>query len=177
MKPGADEICGLLPPALGRATLALAGRIGLAKAAMPITVRTTRASGFLRLRLLAALRWWRPHTLKFHEEQAWRTRWIAAVRGATAKSPAAAAHVIARADLVRGYGATDARGLAAYDRISAALVEPVLSGGARPADWDDRLLQARLAAEKDPDGAALSRTLAAMAGADRPEQARRIPAV
>lgn len=56
MKPGPEEIVGLLPPRLGRWALARVRH----DRAWPLKVTTTRLSGFLRLKALAALKLWRP---------------------------------------------------------------------------------------------------------------------
>src|SRR5207244_2938356 len=56
LKPGPEEIFGLLPPRLGRWGLAHVRR----DRAWPLKVTTTRLSGFLRLKALASLRRWRP---------------------------------------------------------------------------------------------------------------------
>ena len=63
-KPGIEEICAVLPPALARRILAWAERTGrLGKVYFSMHVRTTTVWGFARLRFLASLRWWRPHSL------------------------------------------------------------------------------------------------------------------
>ncbi len=163
MKPGADEILGLLPPLLGEPLLRLVHKRGWSKVAMPLNVTTTRLSGFLRLKFLASLKRWRPRTLKFKTEQAWLTRWLDLVEQTARRDPAAARELIVSAKLVRGYGETYARGLINFDRIASALITPALSQSQTPPDWADQILQARLAAEKDPDGNALQATLAAIA--------------
>lgn len=71
---------------------------------------------------------------------------------------------------MKGYGGTDARGRAAWARIAAEIVEPALDGRLPRAIFADAVLQARLAALKDPEGDALDRTLAAItARAGAPE--------
>ena len=169
MKPGVEEMVGLLTPKLGLSVLALADKAGWSKAAIPMTVKTTRLSGFLRLKFLASLKGWRRHTLRFQQEQAWVARWLTLVE-ATAKRDLTAAHeVIISAKLVRGYGDTYKRGLANWDKIATALIEPMLQAQIVPADWADRLLQARLAAEKDPEGMTLAATLSAIQRLPRSE--------
>jgi indolepyruvate ferredoxin oxidoreductase, beta subunit len=163
MKPGMEEVLGLLPPLLARPLLRFAHARGWSKAAMPLNVTTTRFSGYLRLKFLASLKRWRPRTFKSKTEQTWLARWLRLVEDAAKRDPAAARELIIAAKLVRGYGDTYARGLANFDRIIAALVGPALAAQVSPSDWADQLLQARLAAEKDPEGTALSATLAAIA--------------
>jgi indolepyruvate ferredoxin oxidoreductase, beta subunit len=158
MKPGPDEIFGMLPPRLGRWALRRARQDW----AWPLKVRTTRLSGFLRLKLLASLKWWRPRTLRFAEEEAWIAHWLRLVERALDIDPVAAREVVATAALVRGYGDTYKRGLASWRRIVEGIVEPGLSGALPSAQFADALLQARLAAVKDPEGEALANTLAAV---------------
>lgn len=161
LKPGPEEILGLLPPTLGRVLLARVSH----DRALAMTVKTTRLSGFLRLKTLAALRRWRPKTLRFAEEQAWRSRWLALIERALEVDPAAAREIVALAAIVRGYGDTYRRGSRNFDRIVAEIIEPGLVGKHPRAILADAVLQARIAASKDPEGAALSATLIAIADA------------
>ena len=158
MKPGPEEVLGLLPPRLGRWALAHVRH----DRSWPLKVRTTRFSGFLRLKLLAGLKFWRPRTLRFAEEEAWIERWLGLVQRALAFDAPAAREVIATAALVRGYADTYKRGLANWTRIMEAVVEPGLSGSLPRAQFSDAVLQARLAAVKDPEGEALAKTIAAI---------------
>jgi indolepyruvate ferredoxin oxidoreductase beta subunit len=160
LKPGPEEIFGLLPPGLGRWALA---RVRPDRA-WPLKVRTTRLSGFLRLKLLSSLRFWRPRTLRQAEEEAWIERWLALVDKTLAVDPGAAREVVATATLVRGYGDTYKRGLGNWSRIMNEVVAAGLEGRPPPGQFADAVLQARLAASKDPEGEALTRTIAAIAG-------------
>ena len=80
-------------------------------------VRTTRVGGFLRLKMLAALRGWRPRTLRYAEEQAWIDRWLDLVERALAVDANVAREVVETARLVKGYGETYKRGHANWNRI------------------------------------------------------------
>ena len=164
LKPGPEEIFGLLPPQLGRWALA---RVPPDRA-LPLKVTTTRLFGFLRLKALAALKGWRPRTLRFAEEDAWVERWLGLVERTLAANPAAAQEVVASASLVRGYADTYKRGLANWTRIMDEVVEPMLAGALQRAHFADAVLQARLAASKDPEGEALAATIAAIAGTPAP---------
>jgi indolepyruvate ferredoxin oxidoreductase beta subunit len=163
MKPGPAEILSLLPPFAARPLLRFCARLGWMDKAIPLNVSPTRPFGFLRLRLLAGLRRWRPRTLKHREEQAWIAGWLALVERALPLGADAAREVAETARLVKGYAATDARGRANWRRIVAEVIEPALAGRLPPAMLADALLQARLAAQRDPEGDALDRTLAAIA--------------
>ena len=163
MKPGPAEVLSLLPPSLGRHALAFCARRGWMGKAVPLNVSPTRPMGFLRLRMLAGMKGWRPRTLKHHEERAWIARWLSLVERALPLGAGAAREVAETARLVKGYAATDARGRANWERLAAEIIEPALSG-ALPRDvFVDALVQARVAALKDPEGDALDRTLAAVA--------------
>ncbi|HZT47496.1 MAG TPA: DUF6537 domain-containing protein, partial [Hyphomicrobiaceae bacterium] len=94
--------------------------------------------------------------------------WLALVERTLAVNPAAAREVVATAALVRGYADTYKRGLANWTRIVQGVIEPMLSGALPRAHFADAVLQARLAASKDPEGAALGDTIAAIAGTARP---------
>jgi len=158
LKPGPEEIFGLLPPRLGRWASARVRR----DRAWPLKVTTTRLSGFLRLKALAGLRRWRPRTLRFAEEEAWVERWLGLVERTLAADPAAAREVVATATLVRGYADTYKRGLANWSSIMDGVVEPMLAGKLPRTHFADAVLQARLAATKDPEGEALAETIAAI---------------
>jgi indolepyruvate ferredoxin oxidoreductase beta subunit len=163
MKPGPAEVLSLLPPRLARPALALCARRGWMEKSIPLNVSPTRPLGFLRLRLLAGLRWWRPRSLKHAEERAWVAEWLALIERVLPLGADAAREVAETARLVKGYAATDARGRQHWARLMREIVAPALAG-ALPRDMlADALLQARLAALKDPEGDALDRTLAAIA--------------
>lgn len=166
MKPGPEEVLGLLPPRLGRWALARVRH----DRSWPLKVRTTRFSGFLRLKLLAGLKFWRPRTLRFAEEEAWIERWLGLVEQTLAVDQAAAREVVAAAALVRGYADTYKRGLANWTHIMEAVVELGLSGALPRAQFADAILQARLAAVKDPEGEALAKTIAAIRNAAGPKK-------
>jgi indolepyruvate ferredoxin oxidoreductase beta subunit len=158
MKPGPEELLGLLPPRLGRWAL----RHVRQDRAWRLKVRTTRLSGFVRLKALAALKWWRPRTLRFAEEERWVERWLDLIERALVADPALAREVVATAALVRGYAETYKRGLASWTKIMDAVVEPGLAGALSGVALADAVLQARVAASKDPEGEALANTIAAL---------------
>jgi indolepyruvate ferredoxin oxidoreductase beta subunit len=162
LKPGPEEIFSLLPPSLGRAVLRFIHRIGWSEKSFPMKVRSTRVGGFLRLKVLAALRGWRPHTLRYADEQAWIEHWLDLVERALAVDISVAREVVETARLVKGYGETYKRGHANWNRIVADIIEPFLAGRLPAAQFSDAVLQARLAALADPDGARLSSVIEAV---------------
>jgi indolepyruvate ferredoxin oxidoreductase beta subunit len=170
MKPGPEEILGLLPPGLGRWALGRVAARGWENRSWPIKVRTTRLSGHLRLAFLASLRRWRPRTLRFAEEEAWIARWLGLIERALPADAAAAREIVATASLVRGYSDTYKRGLANWIRIAGEVIEPMLDRRLPLAHFADAVLQARLAATKDPEGEALAQTIAAIGRAATPDR-------
>jgi indolepyruvate ferredoxin oxidoreductase, beta subunit len=161
LKPGIEEICSVLPPRLAERILAVSRRRGwLDRFHLGMRVRSNGVTGYLRLRLVAALRRWRPRTHRFAEEQraieAWLERLVASAR----LSPDLALETADCARLVKGYGDTHRRGRGNFERIMAELVDPALQGRL-PADFAaDAVASARTAALADPEGGALDRTLA-----------------
>jgi indolepyruvate ferredoxin oxidoreductase beta subunit len=165
-KPGIEEICAVLPPSLARPILAWAERTGrLGKVYFSMHVRTTTIWGFARLRFLASLRWWRPHSFRYVEEQAEIGRWLEQVRAAALLSIDLAREIAESARLIKGYGDTYKRGLGNYHRISNEVIAPALAGRMAPKSAADAVANARVAALADPDGESLSKTLAAIASA------------
>jgi indolepyruvate ferredoxin oxidoreductase, beta subunit len=155
-KPGNEEIAALLPPR--------AARWLLARRPFHISmhVRSTTIWGFARLRLLAGLRWWRPRSWRYVEEQAEIERWLGQIRAAQALHLDLAREIAESARLIKGYGDTHKRGLGNYRRISAEIIAPALAGRMPAAKAADAVANARVAALADPDGDALDRTLAAI---------------
>ena len=168
-KPGIEEIAAVLPPGLARRLIGWAERTGrLGKVYFSMHVRTTTIFGFARLRLLAGLRWWRPHTYRYAEEQAEIERWLAQIRAAAPLGVDLAREIAESARLIKGYGDTYRRGLANYRRIAADVIGPALAGRMPARAAADAVANARVAALADPDGESLSRTLAAIASASPP---------
>ncbi len=172
MKPGPEEIAGMLPRRMGERLLAFVERRGWQNASFPMRVRATRFSGFARLRLLSWARRWRPISLRHHEETEWLAAWLAHIERALDVAPAAAEGIAETAPLVRGYGSTYKRGMRNWRLIEDRILKPCLTGQRDPAHLADAVLQARLAATKDPDGQTLDRMIAAFESAtDTPRAA------
>ena len=163
-KPGIEEIAAILPPGPARWLIARAERTGrLGKVYFSMHVRTTTVWGFARLRFLASLRWWRPRTFRFVEEQAEIDRWLASIRAAAPLGVELAREIAESARLIKGYGDTFRRGLANYRRIADEVIAPALAGRMTPRAAADAVASARVAALADPEGESLSKTLAAIA--------------
>lgn len=165
-KPGIEEIAAILPPSLARRLLAWGERTGrLGTTYFSMHVRTTTILGFARLRLVAGLRWWRPRTFRYVEEQAEIDRWLGQIRAAVPLGIDLAREIAESARLIKGYGDTHRRGLGNYRRIADEVIAPALAGRLTPRTAADAVANARVAALADPEGESLSKTLAAIASA------------
>ena len=156
-KPGNEEIAAILPPRAARWLLARA------PFHFSMHVRSTTIWGFARLRFLAGLRWWRPRSWRYIEEQAEIERWLEQIRAAQGLSVELAREIAETARLIKGYGDTYRRGLGNYRRIADEIIAPALAGRMPPRKAADAVANARVAALADPDGESLDRTLAAIA--------------
>lgn len=172
LKPGLLEFCSVLPAGLARSLLALARRWNLEhRLALPVRLKSSTVTGVISLRLLAALRRFRPFSYGRQQEDTHIAAWLELVLGAAALDRQFAAEVIQCAGLVKGYGGTRERGLHSFARICHELIEPAI---AQPQDYRSlaqRISQARKAALSDDSGAALSKTLAGFAATAAPRDA------
>ena len=158
LKPGVEEVASILPPFLGRRLVAWAAARGKLDAYnVGMHVKTSGIGGFLLVRSLAWLKRWRPHSLRYAEEQALIERWLAAVRAAAPRSTPLALEIVACASLLKGYGETHRRGRANFLAILDALVENPAAGDA--AARAAAIRNARVAALSDPEQQALEKTL------------------
>jgi indolepyruvate ferredoxin oxidoreductase beta subunit len=156
-KPGIEEVSAMLPPALGRSLRAWGERTGrIGKWHLSMHIRSTTILGFLRLWLLGRLRWWRPHTFRFAEEQELIDAWMAAIVAAVPHNPRLAREIAGCARLLKGYSDTHRRGRQNFNAIFERIVRPALRlSGEEGAHAAQRLAVVREAALKDPEGEAL----------------------
>ncbi len=163
-KPGIEEVAALLPPALGRRLQHWGERKGVLDTMhVSMHLRSTTILGYLRLKMLASLRAWRPRTYRFAEEQVMIERWLKAIGRASEVNSKLALEIAELARLLKGYGDTHRRGRTNFDVVMSRIVEPLLASGAEAASAAPRLKTAREAALADPDGAALKSALLAPA--------------
>jgi indolepyruvate ferredoxin oxidoreductase beta subunit len=162
LKPRPEELAHLLPPFIGKvvarwadANPAMARRFHFRMA-----MRSDTVLGYVRLRLLVALRRFRPLGYRFGEEQKFIQNWLTLVRGALENDPLLAREAVACGCLIKGYGDTYKRTAGNFTRIMEALIQPAIDGA--PFMAED-LAKAREAALVDPQGAALARALAEIA--------------
>jgi indolepyruvate ferredoxin oxidoreductase, beta subunit len=161
LKPGIEEMCSILPPALAKRILAVAERRGwLDRVHWGMEVNSASVSGFLRFWLLAKLRRWRPKTYRFGVEQRAIEGWLALIGEAAPVSADLALEIAECARLIKGYGDTHKRGSVNFHLIEMRVIRPALMGNLPPARAVDAIASARVAALADPDGDALMRCLA-----------------
>ena len=161
LKPGIEEMCSILPPWLAKRILAFAARHGLIERVhWGMEVNSASVTGFLRFRVLAALRGWRPRSYRFQEEQRAIEAWLGLVVAAARRSGDLALEVAECARLIKGYGDTLKRGSANYRLIETRIIGPVLEGRIPLRAGIDAIASARAAALLDPEGEALTRCLA-----------------
>jgi indolepyruvate ferredoxin oxidoreductase, beta subunit len=161
LKPGIEELCSLLPPALAKRILAAAERRGLTERLhWGMEVNTASVSGFLRFWLLAKLHRWRPKSYRFQEEQRAIDAWLRLIAEAARLSGDLALEIAECARLIKGYGDTLKRGSANYRLIETRIIQPILAGRMPLVRGIDAIASARAAALADPEGEALARCLA-----------------
>ena len=161
LKPGIDEIATVLPRAWGEKLTQWADRRGIKdRLHMPLHVRSDTVVGYLRLRLLAALRRRRRSGLRFAQEQAMIERWHEAVLRALPLDAGLAREVADCGRLIKGYSDTRERAMRNFNAIFGGLVAPALAGTLAPQSAAAQIAAARQAALSDEDGKALARLLA-----------------
>jgi indolepyruvate ferredoxin oxidoreductase beta subunit len=169
-KPGIEELCSLLPPSLARPILRYSEKRGwLGKVYVGMHVRSNSVLGFLRLRMLSSLRWLRPRSYRYGQEQVLIETWLAAIERAAALDLTMAREIAELSRLIKGYGDTHARGTSSFNRIMQTIVAPALAGAMPPAFAADALVNARTAALADAEGKKLADVLASIAAA-QPQQ-------
>ncbi|MGC4364901.1 DUF6537 domain-containing protein [Hydrogenophaga sp. R2] len=151
-KPGIDELAAVLPAPLGHRLLQTAQRRGWMGRHLGLHIRSTSLWGFLMLRGLAALRTWRPRSLRFHQEHEAMAAWLAALHHWLPRSPALALQLAGMPQVLKGYGETQARGRQNYARLWATHVGTALSGQTDPEAAALALQQALRATLADPEG-------------------------
>jgi indolepyruvate ferredoxin oxidoreductase beta subunit len=157
LKPGIEEACSLLPPWLGHRLLRFSERRGwTGRLHWAMEVNSASVSGYLRFRLLAALRKVRRFTLRYAEEQRAIGTWLAAIEKATILAPSLAYEIVECACLIKGYGDTHKRGASNYQLIESRVIAPALAGAMPVHLAADAVASARSAALADPDGERLA---------------------
>lgn len=158
LKPGLEELCSVMPPSLGKALYRWASKRGWQhRFNVGMHIHTTRVGGFLLLRSLAGLRWWRPYSWRYQDEQARISRWLGAIAQAGGRDPALAIEIAACGQIMKGYGDTHARAIHNYELIAQAYFDNATT---EPALVAQAIKAARKAALADPEGESLAREIA-----------------
>jgi indolepyruvate ferredoxin oxidoreductase beta subunit len=127
LKPGVEEIASLLPPALARKVVGFCDSRGWTdRLHLGMQVQSNRVGGYLKLRLLAGLRFWRPRSLRYAEEQLRIEDWLDLIRRAATIDLQLARETVDCARLIKGYGDTFKRGAGNFERIRASVIVPAL---------------------------------------------------
>lgn len=160
LKPGIEEMCQVLPPALARRIIRFSEKRGwLDKVHVGMYVKTTSVTGYLRFWLLAKLRPLRRFMHRYVEEQAQIETWLGMILQAARLSPALGLEVAECARLIKGYGSTHKRGTQNFQTIETRLIRPALHGQIPVQDAIDGIASARTAALLDPEGNSLAKCL------------------
>ena len=149
LRPGIPEVCDVLPVGLSRRLRDWASRNGRARRiGFGMHLRTSSIFGFALLRVLAAMRGWRPRSARYAHEQSLIEAWLTAIRAALVRHPELALEIALAARLIKGYGDTHERGAAGFARVMAVAADASIPAPERAA----RVRAAREAALADPDG-------------------------
>ena len=168
-KPGVPELAGLLPQRLAQPLLqwdvARQAR-GHAPLAWPIQLGSHSVSGMLALRLLASLRWLRPYSSRYAQEQQDMALWLDHVVRGLKEDASLGLELALCGRLIKGYGSTHARARRNLHHILQHLSTPAFDPD--PKARAHAVRQAREAALKDEAGQALDQQLAALGAPKRP---------
>lgn len=128
-KPGLEEFCSFLPPAIARRLLAWAERRGkLDSFNVGLHIRTSHVWGFTLLWLTSRMKPLRRSGYRYACEQQNVTEWLSLVVACGHISYGFALEMAAAARLIKGYSGTYRNGMANYTRIVADIVKPAVSG-------------------------------------------------
>jgi len=169
-KPGIPEIAALLPAGLaGRIKRWDLARQQTGKPAIEFALKigTHTVSGFLALRVLAALKPLRRRGTRFAAEQALIERWLAALTQGLQSDWRLGNEIAECGRLIKGYGTTNERGKANLLHVVDQLARDVAPGAAA-VQRADAIRALRDAALADASGKALDQALRAHGAPARP---------
>ncbi|MGB0629147.1 MAG: indolepyruvate oxidoreductase subunit beta family protein [Alphaproteobacteria bacterium] len=166
LKPGFYEMTSVMPAWLGRPIMNWArGNAWASNYNFAMRVRTNTVNGFLRLWTLSKLRFYRPRTYRYAEEQKAIEGWLETVKAAAALHYQLAVEIAELANLRKGYSDTHKRGLQNFTRIMEEVAIPCASAAKDPAWGVDAVSKLRAAALADPEGDALDKAFAGLSAA------------
>jgi len=115
LKPGREELRGILPRVFSKW---IAGtNSGHKGSGIALKINTSGPVGWVLMRLLAALKSWRLHSIRFEHEQTMITRWLAVIDQTAPKDYELACNLADLAVWARGYGDTRHRGFAQLEKL------------------------------------------------------------
>lgn len=148
MHPRVQEICDVLPAAVGRFILnngIAGGFLGfICRKGRRIT--TNSVSGFLLLYGISGLRKWRPRSLRQEVENGAIETWLELINSLAMHDYEMAVEIARCQELVKGYGDTHSRGMSSFNRIMGHVEE--IREHTEPARLVSALRKAALADEK-----------------------------
>ena len=168
-KPGIPEFASMLPRGPADRLLAWDRRrvaAGRQPWALPLKIGTHSVTGMLALRLLAAMRWLRPHGSRYALEQKMIEEWLQGVVQGTQRLWDLGHEVAQCGRLIKGYGSTNERGKENLLHVLRHLARGGLSQQAAEA-----VRAARNAALADDAGRALDTALEQHGAPARPLKA------
>ena len=166
LKPGFDEMTSVMPTWMGRPIMNWArGNEWASNFNFAMRVRSNTIYGFLRLWMLSKMRFYRPKTYRYGEEQKAIEAWLDTVKNAAALHYQLAVEIAELANLRKGYSDTHQRGLQNFTRIMEEVAIPCSSAAKDPAWGVDAVSKLRTAALADPEGDALDKAFTALDGA------------
>jgi indolepyruvate ferredoxin oxidoreductase beta subunit len=153
LKPGAEEVCALLPLRLGNLFLGFLRKRDLEhRFNIGLYIKSHTITGYLTMRTLANMRFLRRKSWRYADEAALTSSWLEAVKSAAPLDYQFGVQTAECADLVKGYSGTYRRGIRNFDLLFSRIVEPAIAAKQGSAEIVDG---ARHAALSDPEGDAL----------------------
>jgi indolepyruvate ferredoxin oxidoreductase beta subunit len=166
LKPGFDEFTSIMPSGLGRPIMNWAmGNDWAKNYNFAMRVRTNTIFGFVRVWGLSKLRFYRPKTYRYSQEQPAIEGWLEVVKDAAARHYQLAVEIAELANLRKGYSDTHKRGLQNFARIMTDVAIPCSKAEKNPAWGAEAVTKLRAAALADPEGNALDKAFASLAAA------------
>ena len=163
LKPGFDEFTSIMPVWLGRPVMNWArGNDWARNYNFAMRVKTHTIFGFLRLWTLSKMRFYRPKTYRYSEEQAAIEGWLEIVKEAASRHYRLAVEIAELANLRKGYSDTHKRGLQNFKRVMDEIAIPCANGEKDPAWGAEAVSKLRVAALADPEGDALDKAMTAL---------------
>lgn len=164
MHPRLREICEMLPAPIGRYIL---GSRTIIRLTAPLFskgrhVETTSLRWFIMLRCVAAMRRFRPRSLRFVEEQTRIEEWLQLIASVAQSDAMLAIEIVRCQSLIKGYGDTFDRGLRNYSTLIGLV--PALM---QQVDAAEQLRGLREAALADDAGTALADAITALPTTER----------